>query len=122
MRSAVGAVAFPGEGNLWVDLLRVLCLMQRSWRKMTSHSVNKGHTECQMLLGNKMLLTDEPHRLFASCLSELALQCIKPGPGFNVAQESWSLCPFEAPENVQNSKSFPVDNAIENLVTASVGV
>lgn len=37
----------------------------------------------------------------------------KPGPGFDVARQPSSPRPSEAPKNVQNSKSFHVENAIE---------
>lgn len=57
---------------------------------------------------------------FKACFSWL--QCTKPCPGFDVALQPPLLHPSEAPKNVQNSKNFHVENAVESLVAASVGV
>lgn len=73
----------------------------------------------------KVLLTAELHKTFwlmpcGACCAWL--QCTKPGPGFDVAQQPPLLCASEAPKNMQNSKSFHMENAVESLVAASVGV
>lgn len=70
----------------------------------------------------KFLLTAELHRLFGRCPLELALPDCSAQRQGHVARQPLSPCPSEAPKNVQNSKSFHVENAVESLVAASVGV
>lgn len=99
--------------------------MQKRWRKIISHAENRGLVVCQVLQGNEGVAHSWATQKFwlmplGACSAQM--QCTKPGQGFDVVQQLPSPHPSKAPKNVWNSKSFHMENAVESLVAANVGV